>query len=701
MKRLVVLCIALLVVILLLPTAVAGANGKPSPGAKGKPSPEAKFDRTLDRIYAQGYPQRLQEYFVSLGTNPDWGFRWAGTSAEKTMAKRVLKEFRAAGLNNVRLEKVPVDVFEFKHASVTAGSHFFQASSFAGTPPTGPLGITADVIYVGNGTKEAFDAAEAAYGPVEGKLVLMDLEFDVAFWMSLPGAEAAHRGALGVITTYGDGGYYWYSEDSLGSFDATYNYDWAPMVYVAKQDGDVLRAEVQAANDAGEPYEATMICDTDVTLADDGGYGYNVVGTLRGSSRSGEQTIISGHLDAHFTGAMDDTAAVTNMIAVARAMRQSGYRPVNDVVFLATCGEEFGYTNSYYDWLAGSWYAATQEHPDWAGKTRGFIGLELMGLEGAPLGSATSEELVAMLNGVASQNPQLVPYGTSFNSPVYCWNDQWPFAAEGIPGIRFGTSNALYRSLYHTQYDNMDLISYDYLAKIAKFIFRTQRALDTGLLPYDFDKRADTLSASVDGDELLEAGADPAAVARLVDGVDAFADAAATYMAAADAGDVAGTKAVNKKLLAAVTQIHDDFTALDAWDLTRYPHQQLLWDTQLLNASIAALQDDPVDPDAAAGPLWDVGQMYYGLMFSYEAFVQDQARHDPSHPRINWGAQGQLAPYLDLVAEYDMIYDGEYAAALASLTSVRDSELVLLNERLAQMADTLDDVTPLITSLVK
>lgn len=690
MKRLTVLVLALLMVLLLLPGAALA----------GKRSPTASFDRALDRIYAQGYPQALEEYFVSLGTNPDLGFRWAGTSAEKAVAMRVLREFRAAGLVAVKLEKLPVDVFEFKHASVHAGDWHFTASSFGGTPPTGPDGITADVIYVGNGTKEAFDAAEAAYGPVAGKLVLMDMDFGTAFWMSMPGAEAALRGARGVILTYGDGGYYWYADDALGSFDATYNYDWAPMVYISKTDGDKLRAAVQAANAAGTPYPATMICDTDVTLADDGGYAYNVVGTLRGSSRRGEAVVVSAHMDCHFRAGLDDTGALVNMLAIARAMRQSGYRPVHDVIFLATAGEEFGYTDCYYDWLAGSWWAATREHPDWAGKVRAFIGMEVMALQGAVLRSHTSEELIPLLDTLAAENPGLVPYGTRFTSPVYCWNDQWPFAAEGIPGFSFATTSPLYSSLYHTQYEASDLIDYGYMAKVGKFIFRTQRALDTGLLPYHMSARADSLAASVDGTELLEAGADPDTVTRLTADVDAFVDAAYAYDEAAAAGKVGPVRTANTTLLAAVTTIHDEFTALDCWDYTVYPHQQVLWDTQALNEAIAELQRDPVDPDAAAGPLWNVGQMYYGLMFSYEAFTQDQARHDPGHRRINWGGQGQLAPYLDLVAQYEQIYAGAYDEALASLSEVRDSELELLNQRLAHMADVLEEVTPQIASLV-
>ncbi len=684
MKRIAILIIPVLL-LLLLPTA-----------ALAKSSP-AKFDRALDKLFQQGYPQHLEEYFVSLGTNPDLGFRWAGTCAEKAVAKRTYKEFKSAGLRGVKYEPVPVDVFDFKRAAVTTASGLdYTASSFAGTPPTGRRGITAELVYVGDGTKAAFDAAEAASGPVAGKLVLMDLDFGVAFWMSLPGAEAAHRGALGVIMTYGDGGYYWYADDALGSFDATYQYDWAPMVYVSKTDGDVLRAEVQAAMAAKEPYEATMVCDTKVRLASRGGTAYNVIGTLPGKNR-GQAIVLSAHMDAHFRAGMDDTAALVNMITIAKAMRRSGHLPNYDIVFLATAGEEFGYTNCYYDWLAGSWYAATKTHRDWAGKVRAFIGLELMGLKDAQLSSTTSEELVALLEEVAADNPELVPYGSSFTAPVYCWNDQWPFAAEGIPGMRFGTSNPTYSSLYHTNYETIDLVDYDYLAKIAKFIFRTAWALENGLLPYDLPARAETLAASVDGDALMEAGADSTTVVRLVDDVAAFSAACDAY----DAGksSIRHVERANRKLIRIEKIIHDEFIALDCWDYTIYPHEQVFRDVQNINASLDALGQPVVDADTAAGPLWDVGQMYYGLTFSYDAFVDDQKRHDPRYYRIAWGGQGQLAPYLDLVAEYDQIYAGDYAAAGASLTAVRDSELALLDRRLARMACVLERVTPMIDHL--
>jgi hypothetical protein len=157
--------------------------------------------------------------------------------------------------------------------------------------------------------------------------------------------------------------------------------------------------------------------------------------------------------------------------------------------------------------------------------------------------------------------------------------------------------------------------------------------------------------------------------------------------------------AANKALLAVETTINDEFIALDCWDSTIYPHEQVFADLKRLNTALAELDKEPVDPDAATAPLWDVAQMYYGLTFSYPAFVEDQQRHDPGYYRIAWGGQGQLAPYLDLVGEYNEIYAGQYVAAKAGLKTAHDQELRLLNKRLAHMAGVLEDVTPQIAAI--
>jgi hypothetical protein len=115
------------------------------------PNSTAAFDQAIEKLFAQGFPQTLESYFCSLGTNSDLGFRWAGTSAERAVGERVATEMRAMGLSNVRLEPVPVDVFEFEGASLTVGERAMVASTIAGVPPTPSDGVTGAVIYVKGG----------------------------------------------------------------------------------------------------------------------------------------------------------------------------------------------------------------------------------------------------------------------------------------------------------------------------------------------------------------------------------------------------------------------------------------------------------------------------------------------------------------------------------------------------------------------
>ena len=218
MKRLPFVVLILTMAVLALPAAAVAA-----------PDTDGKFDRSIDKLFAKDYPQDFETYFSSLGTNPLLGFRWAGTSAEKAVSRSVLKAFRADGLRSVRLEPVPVDVFEFKSATLTVGKRSMVASTFGGVPPTPPGGINADIVYVHGGTAADFDAA----GNVSGKLVLMD-KMMTSWWYNMPAFEAGLRGAAGVIVTFSwdDPKYYSIAPDALGSFDGYYDESAPPLIYI-------------------------------------------------------------------------------------------------------------------------------------------------------------------------------------------------------------------------------------------------------------------------------------------------------------------------------------------------------------------------------------------------------------------------------------------------------------------------------------
>lgn len=653
------------------------------------------FDQAVDKLFSQGYPQALENTFCSLGTNPALGFRWAGTSAELAVGDRVASEMRAMGLSNVRLEPVPVDVFEFEEASLTAAGRRMNASTIGGVPPTRPGGVTAPVVYVKGGTAADFEAA----GDVSGQLVLVDMKMS-AWWFSWPAFEAAHRKAAGVVCTFtpDDPKYYSVDERALGSFDGQYDLAAPPWIYIARRDGDWLKSRLEAG-----PVTATLVLEEKVKLARDGGVAYNVVGELPGSRGDGQMVLLAAHQDAHFRAGADDTAALVNMLTIAKAMRTSGYRPKATVVFLATAGEEFGYTGSYYEWIVGAWWAATRAHADWAGRVRAMLNLEGMAIKGAPLGLRSNPELKPWLGRLASRSPDLLPHGFELITPVNSWNDQWTFTAAGIPSVKFDTTNPEYETLYHSDFETQEAVDWSYLAKIAKFVFRAAGEMDDGLLPYSLKARADDVAAALNGDKLEDSGSDPAAVSRLEKALAAFATAAADFDAHAGSVPQDTIDAVNSELLAAERTINSAFTALSPADddITVYPYQSVLRDLRKVDAALASLKAARPDPAAALKALSEAYLTRLGLAFSYPVYQKHLSRLDPGFDRIYWGGQGHLPEPLDVMPQYRKIESGDHTGAVAELESKQRNLLRELNGRLEKMAGVLEWATPRIGALAR
>ena len=188
--------------------------------------------------------------------------------------------------------------------------------------------------------------------------------------------------------------------DALGANDGEYDMKFAPLIYLSQKDGDALKSAILAADP--EPVEATFASDVRITMASDGGFGYNVLATLPGSTHNGQKVILNAHHDAHLRPGLDDTGAVAETLAMAKAMKLSGFTPRRDIVFLFDTAEEFGYTNSWYDWSIGAWHFITQAHPQWAGKIAAMWSIELMAREGATLKFNTAPELAAWIDGNAS-----------------------------------------------------------------------------------------------------------------------------------------------------------------------------------------------------------------------------------------------------------------------------------------------------------
>ncbi len=627
------------------------------PAAAGAAAPS--YDEAVKQLVSLGYPQSVETYLSSLGANP-LGFRLAGTEAEHAASEYVAAELRDIGLKNVRLEPVPVDAYELLGASVTVGTRSMTASQFPGIPGTPPEGITGGVVYVHDGTAADFDAA----GDVHGKIVLVDSALEY-FWLNSPGAEATVRGATAVVYTYGPHSYPWYAiaPDALGTNDGEYMDSWVPLVYLSRQDGDWLKGQLEDGPTTATVTSSVKVTPHDFDHPEAGGVGYNVVAELPGTSDDDSFVLVTSHLDAHFRCGLDDTGALVSELTMAKAMVMSGAKPRHTVVFLFTCGEEYGYGNAYFDYLAGAWWAISHTHPDWAGEAVAMLNLECFARPGVATAD-TTPDLARWLRAVAKQRPGLVPWGLEVSPVKSSWDDGWPLLAAGVPSVTLAATGDDFWERYHSTWETKETVDWQYLGKLTRFVGALQRSLDTGLLPYDLQARARGIKASVPADELRLAGVPAAEVRRVTQAAKGFTAAVDRFTARKSAIPASRVPDVNEGLLSVIDDVCSNLTGLSAWEDTVYPHQQVLWDVLSLNATLAELDRATPRPQKALKALTNVGKTAYGLAFSPEVYAQDLERLEPDYPVLTWGALGHLAPQLNVLEQYRMIEAGQYASAV-------------------------------------
>ena len=259
------------------------------------------FDKAVDKLFRQGYPQRLEKTIAGFKSTP-LGFRWTGSPADNQAAQFLADEMTAAGLTNVKLEPVPVDAWSIESAGVTVGGKVMDASSYPGVPPTGADGVTGEVVRIPNYASAAdFDKA----GDLTGKIALISFASDY-WWMNFPCAEAGLRGAKAVILVY-DKRYpgYQAAPNAFASNDPGYTYTSPPLVWLPADSAAWLQKQMKKA-----PVTATVTLRSSHTFAEDGGVGYNVIGELPGSGADGTKIVYGSHHDSHFTGALDNNTVV-------------------------------------------------------------------------------------------------------------------------------------------------------------------------------------------------------------------------------------------------------------------------------------------------------------------------------------------------------------------------------------------------------
>ncbi|MDD3168957.1 MAG: M28 family peptidase, partial [Eubacteriales bacterium] len=253
---------------------------------------------------------------------------------------------------------------------------------------------------------------------------------------------------------------------------------------------------------AEKPYKATLTSKVEIN---ENGDGYNVIGKITGTKYPNEYVVVNAHTDAHFQGFQDDSIAIGGVVAIAEAMKNSGYAPDRTILFLSMDAEEFGAIDLGPDWLLGSWNMMKDKNTEWAGKTVASMTIELFAYEGTKNFELRASDTLYeyILNTAKGFDYKAYEDLGVVKNEISNMSDEFSFAYYGIPTFRTNTDPYVVENIYHTQFDNEETTSFDKyseaLSHYAKLFIRLDKM---PVAPYDLTLGIEKYNSGVDFEEL-------------------------------------------------------------------------------------------------------------------------------------------------------------------------------------------------------
>ena len=723
------------------PTAQSGTAATPAPVTPAAPTPvitetastkamKAAIGKETDSYLAKADANYAYNIAYELSTNPKYhdsalGTRTAGSDAEHAAADYLLSTMKDIGLSDTEKVGTNVDKWQFNSSTlqIAGDSKVILPHSYA-TASTPASGITSEIVYLGKGTEADYAKYKADGGDITGKIVLVDIDMRADWWITYPMLEAQHQGAAAIMNSCVSG----FSEISKDAYNCNdiCGPTAIPCVNITQTDAEYVKAQL-----AKGAVTATLKVDNDV---EENGTSYNVIGKIKGKS-SAQQIIVGGHYDAYFQGFQDDCCAVGLVLAMAKAMKDSGYVPENDIVFCIHGSEEWGASYTQYDWCTGSWNMINKVHPEWAGKTLAFINFELPAYEFASYTNVCSApELYSMIktfvnDGYAPKPVGCFPDGVLTDGyPTYTYSDDFSYCAAGVPSTVNGflrekdgeTVFPFYYKYYHTNFDTYKI----YNANVMKFNLQFYGAMaifvdQVPAMQLDFTSQVDRLSAAADDSIMTAAGADvtayKAAIAKLSTAAAASKKAiddvnTRYYEAVANGADQTSldkirseAQALNKKNLATFKYVQDQFLGL-MYEKPIVPHEAAQSNIALIQDTIAALEKGDV-AGAVDNYAYDINNVFewYAMYFSPEVMKTHYAMFYSKDNQNNlfWGTNRNFVPAdvetatRSLMARYDETggdFTAEiniYKAAITAQQKVLKTSVTAETDAILKLADML------------
>ena len=614
-----------------------------------------KYVNAIDMDYAYQLAETLSTD-TSMHDNA-LGFRTSGSEAENKAAEYIAQEMENIGLQNVTMDPITVDKWQFNGATLTlADSDFSLEPVSYMVNGTDESGITTEIVDCGTGFEE--DYAEL---DVEGKIALVGVDQYNESWIDGYIYEAYSHGAIALIT-YDLDGYGRYSDDNHQIQDVCCE-DIMPTVIITMNEYKALAEELEAGHTT-----CTLTVDSEMVI--DGGTSYNVIGYIPGKNHD-QQIIFAGHYDMYFTGFQDDCSAISTAMSMAKAMIDSGYEPENDIIVVAHGAEEWGASGTEFDWTRGAYECIYTNHPDWASKTLALFNFELSAFDDGndtfvvscvPEYSTFVQEMVesGVLDGAVSEFGNGIKTETFDTSTM---EDGVTYRGAGVPYFLNTTDTCVNTTSsdeyswsqlhYHTESD--DTSTYDEKTMKGNIGVYGALAIVIDQLPaitLDFMQTCSDLEESFDEDYATEAGI---SIDDWNTALDAFKNFATelkeegndinTRYASASSEERESIreegKEYNQKVLSIFKEVQDYFVGIEFSSDVVVKHVGYLDNLYILDQIITSLENGELSNDDGTGALDVAYQLnalceYNYYLFSYEAAQNVDAHADNSINSNRW-----------------------------------------------------------------
>jgi hypothetical protein len=534
---------------------------------------------------------------------------------------------------------------------------------------------------------------------LKGKIALADFDWDNSLWMNNLEYAAAERGAVGLI-------YYTtnpYGNDASGQ--AEFVGDWSgkaatiPTWSMREANGAELAA-------LAEKQTLTVTAVSNCKTIDNA-TGDNIMATIKGTKYPDEYIVITAHKDAYFHCLQDDSAPVGIMMAMAKAMVDTNYKPERSIIFVATDGEECGGGQTFYDWLVGSWKLVNDKVDSWGGKIVDSHTIEMVGdAKSTNFGYRVSDPMLLFTKAMAAGMDASGDYSTDVTVENYLAtsSDEWSFSYIGAPTTRTIRENAA-DQVYQSSMDTPDRFSYkkyvEYILAQASIILRIDQQ---PIAPYDLSRDAELYLNSLNADSLKAEGQK----------YDALSTAVSSYLS--NANELLTTNLVISKMYNDAAAAGKDLVSVDKLIADYNQGQRDSIETVLKGSQYIAL-DQPVNQvqyyqgipavfDKAASALKagngdglldifygldsdDMGQysVWYSECLDHAAWANSYAEALAADPNADYRwVSGRLLKYYDFYAILESVNakikagNTDFSEEITALTAMKkDAETRLTN----------------------